>query len=385
MTSNAGRLAAAVLSLLAVTGAATTGRAAAADRTAAAGAVFAMSNVTADNRIVSFRRAADGSLTRVGSISTRGNGIGTDLDTQGPLRLSADHRFLYATNAGSDSISVFAVNGTGLTFLQKVYAGDEPNSITIHKNLLYVLDGSVAGNGIRGFRIGGDGKLTEIANSFRGLSSDIAVPGTVQFSPDGDVLLVTHKTANALLDVKNIIDAFTVGGDGRATGPRPNESNGPRPFSLAFRSDGKVFVAESFNARPGRSALSSYRVSDKGRLSVISGSVKNRQTDSCWVVVTKDGTRAFTANFGTSTISSFALSPAGQASLIDGAAASFDEGSQPVDLALNEDSRFLYLLLRGKGAVAAFRIEGDGSLAPLGIVGGGGLPVNDGASGLAAY
>jgi hypothetical protein len=34
-----------------------------------------------------------------------------------------------------------------------VYAGDEPNSLTLCRNLLYVLDGSVAGNGIRGFRV----------------------------------------------------------------------------------------------------------------------------------------------------------------------------------------------------------------------------------------
>ncbi len=58
--------------------------------------------------------------------------------------------------------------------------------------------------------------------------------------------------------------------------------------------------------------------------------------------------------------------------------------SQPVDLALSSDGRYLYLLLRGTGAVAAFRIEGNGSLTSLGIVTGG-LPVADGASGLAAY
>ncbi len=47
--------------------------------------------------------------------------------------------------------------------------------------------------------------------------------------------------------------------------------------------------------------------------------------------------------------------------------------------------RFLYnLLLRGAGAVAAFRVANDGSLTPLGTVFGV-LPVANGASGLAAY
>ncbi len=66
------------------------------------------------------------------------------------MRLSSDHHFLYAVNAGSDDVSVFSVNGTNLTFLQSVAVGDEPNSITLHDNLIYVLLGSVAGNGITG-------------------------------------------------------------------------------------------------------------------------------------------------------------------------------------------------------------------------------------------
>jgi hypothetical protein len=154
-----------------------------------AGAVFSMANATANNRVIRFRRAADGRLTRVGSISTRGNGIGTDLDTTGGLRLSADRRFLYAVNAGSDHITVFSVSGSNLTFLQKVDAGDVPNSLTLFRNLLYVLNGSVAGNGIRGFRIGFDGKLTPLRNSFPGteLAHCGPRPGGVQprrpFSP----------------------------------------------------------------------------------------------------------------------------------------------------------------------------------------------------------
>ena len=157
------------------------------------GAAFAMTNATADNRIISYSRAADGALSRVGSISTRGNGNGVDLETQGGLRLSSDHRYLYAVNAGSDEITVFSVDGTDLTFLQKVYAGDQPNSLTIYEDLLYVLDGSVAGNGILGFKVASDGTLTEMPDSFRLLSSPITVPGQVKFSPDGRRLLLPRR------------------------------------------------------------------------------------------------------------------------------------------------------------------------------------------------
>ena len=70
--------------------------------------------------------------------------------------------------------------------------------------------------------------------------------------------------------------------------------------------------------------------------------------------------------------------------MINGAAAFLGAASQPVDLAQSGDGRFLYLLLRGTGGVAAMRIEDNGSLTALGITVGG-LPVNDGISGLASY
>lgn len=348
-----------------------------------AGVVFAMSNATAANRIFVYRRETDGRLTLVKSVRTRGLGIGVDLDTQGGLRLSQDNRFLYAVNAGSDEISVFAVDGTRLHLIQTVAAGDQPLSLTLHGSLLYSLDGSVAGNGIRGFRIAANGRLTELPDSFRALSSAIAVPGSVDFSPDGKFLLVPHKTTNVLQTPMHAIDGFTVGADGYASAPVPNASFGVRPFSLAFRNDGRVVVVESFNALPGRSAVSSYASFADARINVISGSVANGQTDSCWVVITRDQRYAYIANFGSGTISSYRIDASGALTLIAGAAASTGATTQPVDLSLSADGRFLFLLLRGAGGVASFRVEANGGLSPLGVVVGG-LPVNDGASGLAS-
>ncbi len=350
------------------------------------GAAFAMTNRSGRNEIITYRRAANGTLTRVGRVPTRGHGIGVDLDTQGGLRLARRHRFLYAVNAGSDNISVFAVNGTKLRFLQKVYAGDQPTSLTIHRDLLYVLDSSVAGNGIRGFRVHQNGTLRPLAGSERLLSSPIAVPGQVEFSPDGKLLVVPQKTTNVLLPPRNAIDVFRVNRDGSTSAlPKREASHGLRPFSLAFRSDNELLVTEAFNAAPGASAVSSYRVSSSGDLKVISGSVANHQTDACWVVITKDDRYAFVANFGSGTISSYEFTPTGVVSLLDRNAAFLGITSQPVDLDLAAKSRYVYLLLRGTGGVAGFEVQGDGGLARRGPTVTGGLPVADGASGLAVY
>ena len=211
------------------------------------------------------------------------------------------------------------------------------------------------------------------------------MPGDIEFSPDGHVLLVTHKTTDELVPPFHIIDAFTVGNNGLASAaPIPNESHGIRPFSLAFRNDGKLIAVESFNAVDHHAAASSYQLHANGTMTLLSGSVPNGQTDTCWVVVTKDQRYAYTANFGSGTISSYRFGASGALTLLDGKAAFLGDTSQPVDLGQSVDGRYLYLLLRGLGAVAAFRIEDNGSLTPLGVVTGG-LPVNDGASGLVAY
>lgn len=346
----------------------------------AAGAVFAMTNRAENNEVIAFRRAADGTLTQTNHYSTRGNGIGVDFDTQGGLTLSSDHRFLYACNPGSDNVTVFAVNGSALTFLQKVYAGDQPLSITLFGNLAYVLDGTVAGNGVTGFTVRADGRLTPLPDSFKALSSPIAVPGVVRFSPDGSSLIVTAK-------VGSVIDVFSVRDGGRLSDPVPNPSFGPRPFAATFRDDGRLLVIESGLPTPNNAGVSSYSLNpSSSTLSVITGSAKNRQTDGCWIVIRDDQNVAYTANFASGTISNYRLGVDGTATLISGFAAVTARDSQPTDLALSAGSRYLYNLLRGTGGVAAYRVRPLGGLDPLGIFGvGGGLPIANGASGLAAY
>jgi hypothetical protein len=55
-----------------------------------------------------------------------------------------------------------------------------------------------AGNGITGLTVAANGTLTPIPNSFKMLSSPIAVPGEVKFSANGKFLVVTHKVGSAM-------------------------------------------------------------------------------------------------------------------------------------------------------------------------------------------
>jgi len=245
---------------------------------------------------------------------------------------------------------------------------------------------AVTNNQITGFVVAANGTLTPLSNSTVALSSPIAVPGDVVFSPDGRALIVTQKVAST---IGFTIDVFLIGADGRPSKALPNHSVGTRPFSATFDRDGHLFVVQSGLPFLNNSGVSSYTLdSSTGALSPLSQSVQDGQTDGCWVVMTKDQQQyGYTANFVSGTIASFYFGPNGAVRLINGVAGSQGGAdSEPVDLAFSADSHYLYNLLRGTGGVAAYRVEVNGSLTPLGIFGvGGGLPVNNGASGLAAY
>src|SRR5215213_11274459 len=80
----------------------------------ASGAVYVQTN-TAPNEVISFRRAGDGSLDRIGSVATGGEGEGSPhLTSQGSVALTRDGRHLLVTNATSDDLSVFSVVAVAL-------------------------------------------------------------------------------------------------------------------------------------------------------------------------------------------------------------------------------------------------------------------------------
>src|SRR5207302_248367 len=81
----------------------------------AGGAVFVMNNAADKNEILSFQRAADGTLQAAGKFATGGRGSGGNTDplgSQGSLSLSQDRAFLFAVNAGSGDSSVFRCHGS---------------------------------------------------------------------------------------------------------------------------------------------------------------------------------------------------------------------------------------------------------------------------------
>ncbi|HEX5482152.1 MAG TPA: beta-propeller fold lactonase family protein [Terriglobia bacterium] len=337
------------------------------------GAVYVLTNQATGNSVMVYRRAPDGILSYSGTFSTGGKGMGTGADplgSQGALTLGPGRRLLFAVNAGSNEISEFAVRGRKLYLLDKVSShGVMPVSIAVHGWLVYVLNAGGTPN-IKGFIIDPfTNRLISLPGSRRKLAGGSgAAPAEVGFSRDGSTLAVTEKGTSK-------IDTYAVNDFGFARALGSNASNGTTPFGFAFLHRDFLLVSEA-----GPNALSSYQVDPNGKLDLISGSVPNGQTATCWVVVTDDGRYAYTASAGTAAISSYSVTRDGILSLIDPAAEVTGNGSAPTDLALSRDSRFLYVRDGGSDSVSAFRVESNGSLVAIGSVSG--IPA--GAQGIAA-
>jgi 6-phosphogluconolactonase len=341
------------------------------------GAVYVMTNASSGNAIMAFRRAANGTLTAAGTYSTGGLGFGTGADplgSQGSLILTSDGHFLLAVNAGSNDVSVMQVGSRGLSLVSKVSSGGtEPISVTLYKNLAYVLNAGGTPN-ISGFVLGPTGILHAVAGSSRPLAGGTSAgPAEISFAPNGSFLVVTEKGTN-------LIDTYQVMANGLTMGPTSNASNGMTPFGFSFGGLGALITSEAFGGGSGLGAASSYRITGAGTLRMVSGSVGDTQTAPCWVVVTSNGSFAFLSNTASGTISSYTVKPGGALTLLNGVAGSTGSSSVATDEALSSTNQFLYVLTPGANSISAFQVDGAGGL--MQITGAANVPTT--AQGIAA-
>lgn len=361
------------------------------------------------NQVVMYRRAADGELTMVDAFDTGGQGSGPSqrfagdgLGSGNSLRLSADRRWLFATNAGSDTVSVFAVQRDALELTDVVPTGDSsqsqrfPNSVTSHEDLVYVLNAADEGS-ITGFRLGEEGTLTPLAGSTRTLEAKdqgyapdpLFNPTQVEFTPDGAHLVVSIKDGPAEGLLPNVtptgpgrVLVWSVDGDGLPSEDFARTDFDNRgPFGFSFGPDGHLLIAEFLGGgmeiidgmETPTAAAGSYRIEEDGSLDAVTAGVPNHQIDMCWLV--NNGRYAYGTNYGSGTVSSYEIGDDGGLTLIQEDAGETEDpgnkqGSTPLDARITPDGRFLYAVLPGAGKVAGWRIGDDGALEKLGEFGG---------------
>ena len=331
---------------------------------AAGGAVFVQTDDLEHNSIVAFARDPGGALHRTGEFRTGGRG-GVERDvpldslaSQDSLTYDAAHHLLFAVNAGSDSVTSFAVAGARLTRLETVPSGGLfPVSVSASRGRLFVLNAGGSGN-VTGYRINPAGRLAALPGASRdlGLANDprpefITAPADIATTPDGEHVIVTTKA-------NNTVDVFNVDRD-RLSAPIKNAAAAEVPFAVSFDSAGRLAVANA-----GNSSVSTYAVRPDGSLATITAGVEDGQAALCWLV--GSGDVFFGGNAGSSTISAFTVDGAGQASLTgtpDGVVAHTGGGSGgTIDLAVTRDGSLLYAENAFAGSVEGYQIQPDHTL-----------------------
>lgn len=328
-------------------------------------AVFVISNEVSGNQVLVYRQGANGALNLVDSVATGGLGSGSGLGSQGAVTLSDDATWLAAVNPGSDTVSVFSVDGTHLELVDtESTSGDRPVSVDIWRNLVYVVN--AGSSSIAGFKLNNQG-LRPIEGSTLLSGPDVGA-AQIEFSPDGRALAVTEKATNT-------ITTFDVSRSGRVSNPRSAPSAGATPFGFEFDPHGHLVVSEAFGGAAGASTVSTYQLDDSG-VSVLDSAVGTTQTAACWIAISADGRHVYTTNTGSDTISRFGLAADGALTLMD----QTTTGDAPIDLDLSDDGAYLYALNAASDSISIYSVQADGSLISTGTLAG--IPAT--AVGLAA-
>lgn len=383
------------------------------------GNVFVMTNSVNQalgNQIVMYNRHKNGHLSVLGYFPTGGRGSGPSptttvfgfpvpvnadaLASQNALLLSEDHQCLFAVNAGSNGISAFRVFPMLAVQLVNVEGsgGVFPVSLTLHKDILYVLNSGKEGT-IVGFKIQKDCEVVPLTGSNRSLGAFndafpepepievVTAPAQVSFTPDGAKLVVSIKGGPASnlggrMVVYSLDGAGLITGEGIATNFSVAEKTGG-PFGFFFDMNGHIYVTHVNSG-----TVASFRIGKDNTLTLIDGPKSTGVFAPCWTA--QNGQFAYISSFGPiaalererglkvdgpGVIAAIRFNPSdGTFKMIAEDAAVYPDevnGNHAIDIALingGAQGVFLYAVQPRTGTVQGWKVNTDGSLANLGLV-----------------
>jgi 6-phosphogluconolactonase (cycloisomerase 2 family) len=362
MKKNSTLRAAAALSLVMGVGLVTVSAAGASSRHEERHALFAETDSLSANSVISYLRASDGTISYVRTYLTFGLGAvasgatADPLASQSGLALVNGGQELIATNPGSNSISVFSVDGAHLNFQEQLPSGGAfPNSVASYGDLVAVLNSGGAGS-VAEFRWD-DHRLVPLSEQTRSLGLTNTTPpfylqgaGQVGFTPDGAHLIVTTKHSTDSFEVFSV----SVRGELGAT-PVTSAANSPVPFAFNFDNAGNLVAVEALDSN-----VSIYHVNADGSLTSL-GYAGDGAHALCWISSSQGF--FFGDNAGSGTVSSFTEGAGSAPVIVNAAAATAHAGT--TDSAVSPDGNFLYVESGGSGTIDVFGVGANGSLTPV--------------------
>ena len=298
------------------------------------------------------------------------------------LALSADHKFLYATNeieaygpGKSGSVTAYAIDtkSGALRKLNTVDSGGAgPAYISIHASGKFALIANYIGGSFSILPINPDGSLGE--------ASDVVKPGGPMNSasavdaPPGQASSQANRGSHGHMIASDPSGQYVVGDDaGRdnifvwrlntTTGKLMQVSvtkalagSAPRHFGLS--SDGKtLYQVGEYNDRLTTYGFADGKLTPKGKsISALPDGYQGSGTASR-MLVSPSGKNVYSANRSQNSIATFAIGADGLATKL---ANTPTEAEHPRSLTVDPGARFLYSLNLRANNITTFRIQPDG-------------------------
>ena len=339
--------------------------------------LYALTN-SIDNEVLVYEIAENGELSLTHGYLTQGEGSGTArpggpgegadaLSAQDPLILSDDDQFLFAVNAGNNTVTSFRVydHGARLEVADVVASGGVfPVSVSVHDNILYVVNEGANGNidfrddiagdepgSIQGYRVNKQGKLIPIPGSNVALDYALTNRGTIDFSPDGQVLAITEIRADQVAH-------FLIDEAGKPEGPYVYELPGDRPlgpFGAQFDNNGFFHASVVNEIGPIESPSPSgevvtFRFDGEGGTYIV-GRVPTNGSAACWFEPTSDFRYGYVTNTITDDISGYKIGDDGSLTALTDNSIVASTGTRTVPLEITSIPGFLFVLAPGPGAI----------------------------------
>ncbi|MEJ7681001.1 MAG: hypothetical protein WKG06_24745 [Segetibacter sp.] len=352
----------------------------------------------------------DGSLIEKQRIATGGAGSGTFKPITGQASapnafegvksviLSADHKWLFTTNGGNNSVSSFKVADNGTLTLTDVQPTGQPisgksgtaKSLAYAENTqtLYVCH-SFGPDHIRMFSVN-DGKLTQKGEAYTVNTGDKndRVPTEILLTPDARFLMVPilfdkrpgmKADGTPGLAVANMIDkdglgVFPVNADGSLGTANFMDAGGAAAFDIAFLHGSN---SQFINAYAATGGIALCTIDASGKVACGPVIKLNQQigmpSELCRIAITPDNKQVFATVFGYSYVSGYKIAngvisvnqdPAADPVPGDGTFKALDMvvSSGPNDSWLSPDGAYFYQIYPNASQLISYKITGSGKL-----------------------
>jgi hypothetical protein len=371
------------------------------------------------NAIIHYYRSTNGALTEVERCLTGGSGAGAvnyrnyplGLITEGAhsIVLTPDRRFLFAVNAGDNSVSSFGVGEDGkLTLLDAKRTGNivtgksgtaKSLAYASSSGTLYVLH-TFGPDHVRLMSVDHEGGLTMRPERYSATTRDKPdrVPTMVVLSPDEKFLLVgstidelptanpdgsaivwvqrngkPHSIASNAPDPDGLL-IFPVGEHGVLGDPLFQDGGGAAPWYPLFLNHRRIQFVLGFAIADGVSLAT---IDSDGKVStgpvVPADTSIGRPSELCWMALTPDDRLVFATMTGYGYITSWRLDgnvlsiakdPACPKIPGDGTFRGIGGivGSGPNDIWLTPDGAYLYQIYGNASKLVGYAVQSDGSL-----------------------